>query len=72
MRHELEEQIVREDKGYPLEMVKCKIIVLCCFKLRLLLPYKSKDDDPMKSYLSRSRKLNFVIMLGKIKNCNGS
>lgn len=29
--HELEEQIVHEDKGYPLKMVKRKIVVVCCF-----------------------------------------
>ena len=37
VQHELEEQIVHEDKGYPLRMVKRKIVVLCYFKSKLVL-----------------------------------
>lgn len=36
VRHELEEQIVHEDKGYPLKMVKRKIVVLCYFNSKLV------------------------------------
>lgn len=41
VRHELEEQIVHEDKGYPLKMVKRKIVVLCYFKShKNVIPWK--------------------------------
>ena len=56
MRHELEEQIVHEDKGYPLKMVKRKIVVLCYFKSKLVLSSERdlliKNIYPMKSYLT--------------------
>ena len=53
MRHELEEQIVHEDKGYPLKMVKRKIVVLCYFKSKLVL--SSERDLLIKKCLSHEK-----------------